>query len=99
MRVGYRLPRQAENWDRGLGEQTIAGRDLKLDKRLARVHQPILVITGDDDRIVPTAASIRLADELPDAELVVIPACGHVPYEECPAPFLAAATQSISQLR
>ena len=99
VRAGYRLPLQAENWDRGLWELTAAGRDLALDARLNAVRQPALVITGDDDRIVPTAQSIRLADELPDAELVVIPACGHVPHEECPAPFLAAATQFISQLR
>jgi pimeloyl-ACP methyl ester carboxylesterase len=99
VRVGYRLPLQAENWDRGLWELAVAGRDRHLAAQLKDVRQPVLVITGDDDRIVPTAESIRLADELPDAELVVIPACGHVPHEECPAPFLATATQFISRLR
>lgn len=99
VRVGYRLPLQAENWDRGLWELTAAGRDRNLAAQLKDVRQPVLVITGDDDRIVPTAESIRLADELPDAELVIIPACGHVPHEECPAPFLAAATQFILRLR
>ncbi len=48
------------------------------------------MITGDDDRIVPAELSIRLADELPNADLVVIPACGHVPHEECPGAFLEA---------
>lgn len=90
VRAGYRKPLQAENWDRGLWELTVAGRDLKLAERLAEVRQPALVITGDDDRIVPTAESIRLAGELPDARLTVIPACGHVPHEECPEPFLTA---------
>ena len=99
VRGGYWLPLQAENWDRGLWELAAAGRDLNLAAQLKDVRQPVLVITGDDDRIVPTAKSIRLADELPDAELVVIPACGHVPHEECPAPFLAAVTQFISRLR
>jgi pimeloyl-ACP methyl ester carboxylesterase len=33
---------------------------------------------------------VRLAEELPNAELVVIPNCGHVPHEECPEPFLDA---------
>jgi pimeloyl-ACP methyl ester carboxylesterase len=51
---------------------------------------PVLVITGDDDRIVPTESSIRLSGELPGSELVVIPQCGHVPQEECPEAFLAA---------
>jgi pimeloyl-ACP methyl ester carboxylesterase len=98
VRAGYRLPLQAENWDRGLWELTVAGRDLQLSERLKEVRQPVLVITGDDDRIVPTAESIRLAEELPDAELVVIPACGHVPQEECPEEFLAATTSFISRL-
>ena len=43
-----------------------------------------LVITGDDDRIVPTDQSVRLAGALPNAELAVIPACGHVAHEEVP---------------
>lgn len=99
VRAGYRKPLQAENWDRGLWELTAAGRDLKLAERLAAVRQPALVITGDDDRIVPTAESIRLARELPDAVLTVIPACGHVPHEECPEPLLAAVKPFIAQFR
>ena len=80
-------------------EFTLAGRDLKLGERVKGVKLPTLVITGDDDRIVPTADSIRLASELPNAELVVIPNCGHLPQEECPGPFLEAATRFISQQR
>ncbi len=57
---------------------------------------PVLVITGDDDRIVPTEQSLRLAGELPDADLVVLEACGHVPQEECPEPWLEAVTQFLS---
>ena len=54
----------------------------------ANFNLPILVVTGDDDRIVPTADSIRLAGELPGAELAVIPAAGHVPQEEQPEKFM-----------
>jgi len=88
--AGYTRPLQAENWDKGLYEVTLASRSLGLDKRLGELQMPVLVITGDDDQIVPTEQSIRLAGELPNAELVVIPNCGHVPHEECPEPFLAA---------
>ena len=70
----------------------MASRDLKLGERVKDVQAPVLVITGDDDRIVPTAESVRLASELPGAELVVIPSCGHVPQEECPEAFLNATT-------
>ncbi|MBP7963673.1 MAG: alpha/beta hydrolase [Caldilineaceae bacterium] len=88
--AGYTKPLQADNWDRALWNLTAASRASGLAKNLDRFTLPVLVITGDDDRIVPTEQSVRLAGELPTAELVVIPACGHVPHEECPAPVLQA---------
>ena len=96
--AGYTKPLQAENWDKGLYEVTLAGRSLGLDKRLDEVRVPVLVITGDDDQIVPTEQSIRLAGELPNAQLVVVPNCGHVPHEECPQPFLAAVSSFLAGL-
>jgi pimeloyl-ACP methyl ester carboxylesterase len=95
--AGYRRPLQVDNWDRALWEFSLAGRDLALGERIKDMKAPALVITGDDDRIVPPADSIRLASELPNAELVVIPNCGHLPQEECPGPFLEAATPFIAQ--
>ena len=96
--AGYTKPLQAENWDKGLYEVTLASRSLGLDKRLDEVRVPVLVITGDDDQIVPTEQSIRLAGELPNAQLVVVPNCGHVPHEECPQPFLAAVSSFLAGL-
>jgi len=93
VREGYSKPLRAQNWDRALWELTLASRPLSLDQRLGDVQVPVLVVTGDDDRIVPTEQSIRLAAEIPTATLVVIPDCGHVPQEECPGPFLEAVRQ------
>ncbi len=90
---GYARPLRAQNWDRALWEVTRASRPLGLDKRLGEVRVPVLVVTGDDDRIVPTDQSIRLASEIPGAQLVVIPNCGHVPQEECPEEFLRAVDE------
>jgi pimeloyl-ACP methyl ester carboxylesterase len=87
---GYTRPLRAEDWDRALWELTAASHPLGLEDRLDEIGVPVLVITGDDDRIVPTEQSVRLASELPDAKLVVIPDCGHVPHEECPEAFLKA---------
>jgi pimeloyl-ACP methyl ester carboxylesterase len=92
---GYTLPLRTENWDRALWEFTLASRELDLDTRLDEVSVPTLVITGDDDRIVPTEDSIRLAGEIPGAKLVILPNCGHLPQEECPEPFLEAVTEFI----
>jgi pimeloyl-ACP methyl ester carboxylesterase len=88
--VLYRKPLQAENWDKALWELTLASHASGLAERLKEFSLPVLVITGDDDRIVPTADSIRLAGELPDAQLTVIPDAGHVPHEERPAAFMKA---------
>jgi pimeloyl-ACP methyl ester carboxylesterase len=94
--AGYTRPLQAENWDRALWELTLASRESDLPARLGELEIPVLVVTGDDDRIVPTADSVRVAGEVADAELVVIPACGHVPQEECPNAFLEAVETFLS---
>jgi pimeloyl-ACP methyl ester carboxylesterase len=96
--AGYRKTVQVKDWDKGLWELTKASSELNLGSRVAQVQQPTLVITGDDDRIVPTAESVRLAGELPNAQLVVIPGCGHTPQEECPGPWLQAVTRFIEGL-
>jgi len=94
---GYLKPLKAQNWDRVLWELTRASHALDLPERLGEVAMPVLVVTGDDDRIVPTGQSVSLAEELPQADLVVIPNCGHVPQEECPDPFLRALEDFLSR--
>ncbi len=86
----YQKPLKTENWDKALWEFTLANRSSDLSARLSEFSLPVLVITGDDDRIVPTAQSIRLSAELPNAKLVVIPEAGHVPHEEKPQDFMQA---------
>ena len=95
----YQKPLQVDNWDKALWEFTLASRASGLADRLAEFTLPVLVITGDDDRIVPTADSIRLAGELPAASLVVIPQAGHVPHEERPDLFMQAVNAFLATLR
>lgn len=94
---GYQKPLQVDNWDKALWELTISSRESGLADRVKDFNLPILVITGDDDRIVPTEQSLRLADELPTAELAVLPQCGHVPHEECPTEFMQAVTEFLEK--
>ncbi len=89
----YTKPLQAENWDFALWQYSTASRENELSLNLEELDLPVLVITGDDDHIVPTQSSIAAAEEIPGAALVVIPNCGHVPQEECPAEFLSAVNQ------
>ena len=94
----YERPLQAEHWDRALWLLTRSSRPSGVADRLSELTMPTLVITGDDDQIVPTAQSVRLAEELPNAELVVIAECGHVPQEECPGPWLEAVAAFLAAL-
>lgn len=96
---GYKKPLQVEDWDRAFWEFVTAGRPLQLETRLERITIPTLVITGDDDRWVPTAQSVRLSSELPNARLVVVPNCGHVAQEECPQDFMQAVIAFLQEIR
>jgi pimeloyl-ACP methyl ester carboxylesterase len=40
----------------------------------------------------------RLARDLPNAKLIMMLSCGHVPQEECPEQFLHAVTDFLSAL-
>ena len=96
---GYQKPLQIANWDKALWQLTVASEESGLVERLAEITMPTLVITGDDDRIVPTEQSLRLADELPNAELKVIAQSGHLPHEERPVEFMQAVTDFLSTLK
>ena len=95
---GYTKPLKADNWDRALWNFTMASHDTGLLQHLQDFKLPILVLTGDDDRIVPTANSVKLAGKLPGAKLVIIPQAGHVPHEEQPAAFLQTVEEFVNTI-
>lgn len=55
---------------------TLTGRDEIWD-RLGEITQPTLVIHGEADAAIELAIGQRLADSIPNAELVAIPGAGH----------------------
>lgn len=63
---------------------------------LATLTMPSLVIVGDQDRITPPKLSQRLADGLPNAELVTIAGAGHLANQEQPAAFNDAVAAFLS---
>ncbi len=44
---------------------------------LSVIKQPVLVVNGDDDRMVPTSNSRDLARRLPNGQLIIYPDAGH----------------------
>ena len=51
------------------GQQTAAD--------LTSIHQPVLVLNGESDRMVPTTNTVDLDRRLPNSQLVVYPDAGH----------------------
>jgi pimeloyl-ACP methyl ester carboxylesterase len=59
-----------------------------LEKWLHRIKLPALVLWGDDDKIMPPANAVLWRERLPNARLVMVEACGHLPHVE-QAPIVA----------
>jgi len=97
--AGYRKPLKANNWDRALFEFTIASHPLGLEKRFAELKMPVIVIAGDDDRIIPTADSVQASKDIPGSQLTLLPGCGHVPHEECPTAFMNAVVKFLESVK
>lgn len=49
---------------------------------LRKIKHPALVIFGEKDALVPLRLGVRLAEHLPNAQLIVLPDVGHVPQFE-----------------
>ena len=96
--AGYQTPLMAENWDRALWEHTKAADAPDLAGRLDLISVPTLVVSGEDDQIVPVEDSQRLAEDIPGAELIIFENCGHLPQEECPKEFMSAVVNFIDTL-
>ncbi|XP_071710253.1 uncharacterized protein [Rutidosis leptorrhynchoides] len=91
----YTRPLRTKGWDKALVEFTaemLAGSVPEskppLPERLAEISCPVLIITGDNDRLVPSWNSVRLSQAIPGSHLQVIKNCGHLPQEEKPQEFL-----------
>jgi pimeloyl-ACP methyl ester carboxylesterase len=62
---------------RAVVRQMIAALKHNTWDRLDRLDMPTLVITGDDDRLIPMRNSELLAERIPAARLEVLPGLGH----------------------
>ncbi len=78
--------------------QTLAGRD-DVTGRLGEIRVPALVIHGDKDAAIELALAEKLADGLPNAELVVVPGGGHAANLTHPTVANAAIVRFLDGLR
>jgi pimeloyl-ACP methyl ester carboxylesterase len=59
-------------------------------ERLPRVDRPTLILTGDDDQVIPAAGSDVLHERIPDSLLYVVAGAGHLFFLERPDESLRA---------
>lgn len=59
--------------------------DTDLRPGLGEIHQPVRLLHGQGDALMPVAAATWLADALPQARLTVLEDCGHAPFLSRPA--------------
>nr|WP_298602731.1 alpha/beta hydrolase [uncultured Zoogloea sp.] len=59
------------------GLKLLADTDLRAS--IGNIRQPVRLIHGAEDRLMPAAAAEWLADALPDGRLSVFADCGHAP--------------------
>jgi pimeloyl-ACP methyl ester carboxylesterase len=95
-----RLHARMAGWDLAWGELLNHSLTTPVDvgERLASVKQPVLLVTGERDRLVPPEDTKRVASALPRAELATLSNCGHVPHEECSNPFLEIVAPWLDRL-
>ena len=98
-KAAYRKPLQVANWDVALWEYSQVNREFNLNGKLGEIRIPVLIISGGDDRIIPLVEGQQMAAELPEAQLVTLAACGHVPQEECPEKFLPPVLEYIGRIQ
>jgi pimeloyl-ACP methyl ester carboxylesterase len=67
--------------------------DPKLASRLHRVRCPTLLLWGDQDRLVPPSYGEAYRKHLPQAQLQLIPHCGHLGMFEKEAEFVEAVSR------
>jgi pimeloyl-ACP methyl ester carboxylesterase len=63
------------------------GRDL-MDFRLYKISQPMLIVWGAQDRLIPLSVAESIHKSVPQSVLDVVDGCGHLAPEECPRPVI-----------
>ncbi|MFZ5449029.1 MAG: alpha/beta fold hydrolase [Thermodesulfobacteriota bacterium] len=48
------------------------------------VSVPVLIIWGEEDKVVPLEVGKKFKRDIPNSQLVILPKCGHIPPEEEP---------------
>lgn len=89
MVAGYRAPMDDPRWVNRFWEFLRAPQPRDQKVAAAAVACPTLIVTGDDDKIIPVGETRANAELYVDHRLVLIEQTGHLSFEEKPDEFMA----------
>jgi pimeloyl-ACP methyl ester carboxylesterase len=72
------------------------GHNPKLAGRLRRIKSPVLILWGDDDKLIPTPLAREWERHLPNARVEIIPSCGHMLMFECEDEFVNSVSRFLA---
>ena len=88
--AGRHLPLRAADAQRAVIDTVRGWSACRVEQEAARITQPTLLVWGEADADTPLRHGENLRRLIPDSRLLTIPACGHLPQEECPQAFVEA---------
>lgn len=94
----FRQMAQRVGPDTGAAQATAAAGRPDFVARLGELPMPVLLLWGADDPIMPVEQGRQLAAAIPNARLVVLPDCGHLPTLERPQDSAAAIRDFLEEV-
>jgi pimeloyl-ACP methyl ester carboxylesterase len=70
----------------------LSGRDL-LDFKLHTLRQPMLIVWGAQDELIPLASGEAIHESVPQSVLAIVDGCGHLAPAECPRPVIESTVE------
>lgn len=52
--------------------------------KLATIKVPVIIMWGEEDKLIPVSSARWFAEAVPDSKLIIYPRVGHIPMEEIP---------------
>jgi pimeloyl-ACP methyl ester carboxylesterase len=97
--AGYTAPMSRDEWRVALWRFMTADQSNGVRDNLWRLELPVLVITGDHDRIVKVEDTFKVAERITGHSIYLVPNTGHLAHEEDPTDFFRVVTRFIAKLR
>jgi len=97
--AAYRACLKLPNWGDALLAMSRIESSFNLNDALPEIKCPVLMLHGDDDKLIMFPESKRISERFPKpAELIKIRHCGHMPHEELPEVFADHVCRFLEQL-